>query len=132
MYVRQREQGEIVSRIGDIFLNAATEFRLAYPTYIGQLAAAEKRLKEETENNGDFRVFLEVREVSLGSAIYCRRLTLYQAMLPASRQCEHDGPQALAQPPPFGTPTQIPSCLRSHPDGDCGREPRRRFLERSG
>jgi len=61
MYVRQREQGEIVSRIGDIFLNAATEFRLAYPTYIGQLAAAEKRLKEETENNGDLRVFLEVR-----------------------------------------------------------------------
>ena len=61
MYVRQREQGEIISRIGDIFLNAATEFRLAYPTYIGQLAAAEKRLKEEMENNGEFRVFLEVR-----------------------------------------------------------------------
>lgn len=60
MYVRQREQGEIISRIGDIFLNAATEFRLAYPTYIGQMPGAEKRLKEEMENNGGFRVFLEV------------------------------------------------------------------------
>jgi hypothetical protein len=60
MYVRQREQGEIISRIGDIFLNAATEFRLAYPTYIGNLADAEKKLKEEIENNGEFRVFLEV------------------------------------------------------------------------
>lgn len=60
MYVRQREQGEIISRIGDIFLNAATEFRLAYPTYIGGLAMAEKKLKEETENNGEFRVFIEV------------------------------------------------------------------------
>lgn len=60
MYVRQREQGEIISRIGDIFLNAATEFRLAYPTYIGQMPGAEKRLKEEMENNGGLRVFLEV------------------------------------------------------------------------
>ena len=61
MYVRQREQGEVISRIGDIFLNAATEFRLAYPTYMGQLPGAEKRLKEEMEANGDLRVFIEVR-----------------------------------------------------------------------
>ena len=60
MYVRQWEQGGIISRIGDIFLNAATEFRLAYPTYIGQLAVVERRLKEEMERNGEFRVFLEV------------------------------------------------------------------------
>jgi hypothetical protein len=60
MYVRQREQGEIISRIGDIFLNAASEFRFAYPTYMGQLPGAEKKLKEETESNGDFRMFLEV------------------------------------------------------------------------
>lgn len=61
MYVRQREQGEIISKIGDIFLHVATEFRVAYPTYIGQLAAGEKRLKEEMEGNGEFRVFIEVR-----------------------------------------------------------------------
>ena len=60
MYVRHREQGEVISRVGDIFLNAATEFRFAYPTYVGQLPGAEKRLKEEMEANGDLRVFLEV------------------------------------------------------------------------
>ena len=61
MYVRQREQGEIISRIGDIFLNAATEFRLAYPTYLGQLPGAEKKLKEEVASNTDLRLFFEVR-----------------------------------------------------------------------
>jgi len=58
MYVRQQEQGEIISRIGDIFLHAATEFRLVYPTYIGQMSVAEKRLKEEMQNNSALRVFL--------------------------------------------------------------------------
>ena len=61
MYARHREQGECFSGIGDIFLNAATEFQLAYPTYISQLAASERRLNEEIERNGAFRVFLEVR-----------------------------------------------------------------------
>ena len=60
MYIRQWEQGGIISKIGDIFLNAVTKFRLAYPTYIGQLAAAGRRLKEETKCNKEFRVFLEV------------------------------------------------------------------------
>ncbi len=60
LYVRQREQGPIIQRIGDIFLNAAVEFRLAYPAYIGQHSVAEKRLKDEMENNGRFRFFLEV------------------------------------------------------------------------
>lgn len=60
MHVRQREEGPIVQRIGDIFLNAATEFRLAYPTYMGNLPAAEKLLKDEQDSNPDFRLFLEV------------------------------------------------------------------------
>ena len=60
MYVRQREQGGIISRIGDIFLNVAADLRLAYLKYIGQLAAAERRLKDEIERSGEFRVFLEV------------------------------------------------------------------------
>ncbi|EKM81602.1 hypothetical protein AGABI1DRAFT_54457, partial [Agaricus bisporus var. burnettii JB137-S8] len=59
LYVRQREQGPIIQRIGDVFLNAAVEFRLAYPTYIGHHMTAEKRLKEEQENNGAFKFFLE-------------------------------------------------------------------------
>ena len=60
VHVRQREQSENILRIGDIFLNAATEFRSAYPTYIGQMPGAEKRLKKEMESNGAFRMFLEV------------------------------------------------------------------------
>lgn len=60
LYVRQREQGPIIQKIGDIFLNAAVEFRLAYPTYIGHYLIAEKRLKDEIESNGGFKFFLEV------------------------------------------------------------------------
>jgi hypothetical protein len=60
LYVRQREEGPVILRIGDIFLEAATEFRFAYPAYIGHHPLAEKRLKEETEANPNFRLFLEV------------------------------------------------------------------------
>ncbi|KAF8956940.1 CNH domain-containing protein [Flammula alnicola] len=59
MYVRQREEGPIILRIGDIFLQAATEFRFAYPTYIGHYPISEKRLKDETDANSNFRLFLE-------------------------------------------------------------------------
>lgn len=66
MYVRQREESPIILRIGDIFLDAATEFRFAYPTYIGHYPISEKRLKDETDANPEFRLFLEVRAVSPG------------------------------------------------------------------
>ncbi|EIN06223.1 Dbl domain-containing protein [Punctularia strigosozonata HHB-11173 SS5] len=59
MYVRQREQAPVIQRIGDVFLGAAAEFRLAYPIYVGHLPLAEKRMKEEIEFNVDFRLFLE-------------------------------------------------------------------------
>ncbi|KZT25369.1 Dbl-like domain-containing protein [Neolentinus lepideus HHB14362 ss-1] len=60
LYVRQREQAPIIQRIGDVFLDAATEFRLAYPIYVGHLPLAEKRMKDETDNNVEFRMFLEL------------------------------------------------------------------------
>lgn len=60
MYVRQREESPVIHGVGDIFLEAATEFRLAYPAYLGHLPLAEKKLKEETEHNAEFRRFLEV------------------------------------------------------------------------
>ena len=60
MYVRQREQAPVIQRMGDVFLEAATEFRLAYPIYVGHLPLAEKRLKDESDNNAEFRLFLEV------------------------------------------------------------------------
>jgi len=60
LYVRQREEGPIIQQVGDLFLDAATEFRYAYPTYMGHLPVSEKRLKEELELNNAFRLFLEV------------------------------------------------------------------------
>lgn len=59
--VRKREQAPIIQRIGDIFLNAAADFRKTYPIYVGHLPVAEKRVKDEAENNAEFRKFLEVR-----------------------------------------------------------------------
>lgn len=60
MYARQREEGEIISSIGDTFLDAATQFRMPYATYIGRMSRAERRLEKETENNWEFRMFLQV------------------------------------------------------------------------
>jgi hypothetical protein len=60
MYVRQREEHPVIVRIGDIFLQAASDFRFAYPTYIGHYPVSEKRLKEEMDSNSNFRIFLEV------------------------------------------------------------------------
>lgn len=57
--VRQREEHPIVQRVGDIFLEAATEFRNVYPTYVGHHPLAEKRMKQEMEQNPEFRIFLE-------------------------------------------------------------------------
>ncbi|KIY65698.1 Dbl domain-containing protein [Cylindrobasidium torrendii FP15055 ss-10] len=59
MNVRQREQAYIVQGIGDVFLTAATEFRNAYPIYVGHYPLAEKRLKEEEESNPEFRRLME-------------------------------------------------------------------------
>ena len=61
LYVRQREQGPVVQKIGDIFLEAATEFRLAYSAYTGYYPTAKKRLEDEIEHNPAFQLFLEVR-----------------------------------------------------------------------
>jgi hypothetical protein len=63
--VRQREQSLVIQRVGDIFLQVATEFRLVYPPYVGHLPLAEKRLKEEAEGNHEFRLFLEVQRSTL-------------------------------------------------------------------
>jgi len=94
MHVRRREHDEVIPMIGDIFLKAANEFRLVYPTCIGRFAAAEKKLNREMENNRDFGVFLEVCANIHGTR--CRSLEIDflslfpQAMLPASGQHEQD------------------------------------------
>jgi hypothetical protein len=61
LYVRQREEGAFVQFIGDIFLTAATEFRVVYPKYVGNLARAGQRVKEELQINPSFRAFHDVR-----------------------------------------------------------------------
>ena len=66
VYVRQREQAPVIQTIGDIFLEAATEFRLAYPIYVGHLPVAEKRMKDEMEKNAEFKRFIEVSNSQLG------------------------------------------------------------------
>jgi hypothetical protein len=58
--VRRRERGVVISPVGNIFLEAITEFRPAYLTYIGNLTMSEKVMKNEVENNAEFRLFLEV------------------------------------------------------------------------
>ena len=64
--IRQREQAPIIHGIGDIFLEAATEFRLAYTIYIGHFQVAEKRMRDEIVNNPTFRLFLAVRPYRRG------------------------------------------------------------------
>ncbi|KDR80795.1 hypothetical protein GALMADRAFT_60733 [Galerina marginata CBS 339.88] len=88
MNVRQREEGPIILRIGDIFLQAATEFRFAYPAYIGHYPVSEKRLKDEAESNAVFRLFLEQcsREQSSRSTGESPRLDLKHFL---NRPSEH-------------------------------------------
>ncbi|KAJ3755039.1 CNH domain-containing protein [Lentinula raphanica] len=48
--IRQREQDPVIQRVGDVFLEAATElFRVVYPVYVAGWARAERRLREEEE-----------------------------------------------------------------------------------
>ena len=61
MYVRQREQHPVIQKVGDIFLDIATEFQIVYLIYIGHHPLAEKRLKEELGHNPEFKFFIEVR-----------------------------------------------------------------------
>lgn len=60
LYIRQREQHPVILYIGDVFLEAATEFRTVYPTYVGHHPLAEKKMREELETNLEFRLFIEV------------------------------------------------------------------------
>ncbi|KAG6808908.1 hypothetical protein H0H92_002394 [Tricholoma furcatifolium] len=59
MHIREREQGLVVKTIGDIVFEAVVDFRALYTTYLAQYPAAEKRLKDEVDNNVDFRLFIE-------------------------------------------------------------------------
>ncbi|KAK4686044.1 RHO1 GDP-GTP exchange protein 1/2, partial [Tremellales sp. Uapishka_1] len=57
--IRQREQFPLILTVGDRFLVAASEFRNIYPQYTGNMPQAEKVLREEMEENPEFRLFIE-------------------------------------------------------------------------
>ena len=61
--IREREspQRPLILSVGDIFLTAAADFRMAYPEYTGNLPQAEALIKKEMEENPEFRFFCEVR-----------------------------------------------------------------------
>lgn len=60
--IRERESAQrpLILSVGDIFLEAATEFRNMYPQYTGHLPQAENVLKKELDSNPEFRLFCEV------------------------------------------------------------------------
>jgi hypothetical protein len=62
--IRQREQAPLIQTVGDIFLEAATDFRIVYPEYTGNVPIAEQAIKKEMEDNPEFARFNErmVRE----------------------------------------------------------------------
>ena len=60
--IRERDspQRPLIAFCGDIFLQAAAEFRNIYPEYTGNLPQAETALKKEQDENPEFRFFCEV------------------------------------------------------------------------
>ena len=60
--IRERESAQrgLISSVGDIFLQAAADFRNIYPEYTGNLPQAENALRQEMEDNADFRFFCDV------------------------------------------------------------------------
>lgn len=59
----------MIQTIGDLYLEAAADFRNIYPDYLGNLPMAEKVLTEELETNLDFRLFVEVSQKVSGKII---------------------------------------------------------------
>ena len=66
--IRERESAQrpLILSVGDIFLQAAADFRDLYPQYTGSLPQAENVLKKELEENTEFRLYCEVRQNSDG------------------------------------------------------------------
>lgn len=119
MYVRQREQAPVVKGIGDIFLDAATEFRMVYPTYVGNLPNAEKRMKDEVEHNPEFKRFLEVRRPTL---CVCRcggsdRPNIFNAAMCEAPRRTPSRPQALPEQT-VGAPAEISADAGGDLQGD--------------
>lgn len=58
---RQREQGPVIQNIGDVVINAAVDWGLAYVNYAKAYPFADARIKAEKAKNPLFDQFLTVR-----------------------------------------------------------------------
>ena len=69
--IRERESAQrpLILSVGDIFLQAAADFRSIYPQYNEHIPQAEMVLKKELDENPGFRLFCEVSE-PLGARAY--------------------------------------------------------------
>ncbi|KAG8843206.1 hypothetical protein FRB96_004233 [Tulasnella sp. 330] len=59
LYARQKEQQPNIQIIGDILLEASKAFIRGYPSYIGHLPIAQRRLQAECDRNATFRSFVQ-------------------------------------------------------------------------
>lgn len=125
LYVRQREQSPVIQSVGDVFLDAATEFRTVYPIYVGCHPLAEKRMKEELEHNSEFRLFIEVRNLLCCSLFGCFSSAILEMFSPtccqAGRECPY-GSEALSQPT-SRTPSKVSCFTRCGVSKNRGKQP---------
>lgn len=124
--IRQREQSLVIQRVGDIFLEIAAEFRLVYAPYVGHLPLAEKRLKEETEGNHEFRLFLEVSALFAPVAQEVCSCVEWRVERKSPPRRSEDGAQGVSEPS-SGARAAVREYARSHRQGDGGRQPGRRL-----
>lgn len=59
LHERQREDGAVVQRIGDVVTTAALDWRAAYTAYVAHYPLALARLKAEAESNARMQRFVE-------------------------------------------------------------------------
>jgi hypothetical protein len=102
--IHLREQGPLVQNVGDIFLEAAIEFRSLYPTYTDNLPKAETLLNKLLEEHRPFAHWM--MEVSSGTQD--RRLDLrYLLKRPATHLQNYP---AIIQGILDKTPPESPDC----------------------
>lgn len=119
IYVRQREQSPVIQGIGDIFLEAATEFRVVYPNYVGNLPVGEKRMKDELEKNAEFKRFVEV--CRLRHPQWRHMLSVMIAMFETPRRTPV-GPEAFPQQA-VRAPAEVSGHARGDQQRDYGGQP---------
>ncbi|KAJ9125819.1 hypothetical protein QFC24_002603 [Naganishia onofrii] len=107
--IRKREEGGLLSTVGDIFLSAAADFRNLYPEYIGGLPKAEERLKIELNQNANFRAFVETVRQNARRDFEHRRMDLKHLMTRPSTQLNRYPPilEAILAETPADSPDAL-------------------------